>query len=52
VVRFKHNSGGWLEGDKRIGKDVLGAIRYFAGLKKLYKDRFQHVGKTLIGRKT
>lgn len=35
--------GCWLEGGQRMGKNVLEAIRYFAGQKKLFKVHFRNV---------
>lgn len=35
--------GCWLEGGPAMGKDVVEAIRYFGGLKKLFKIHFRNV---------
>jgi mannonate dehydratase len=35
--------GSWLEGGSRMGKDVVEAIQYFGGLKKLFKIHFRNV---------
>ena len=35
--------GCWLEGGQRMGKDVLETIRYFVGLKKLFKVHLRNV---------
>jgi mannonate dehydratase len=39
--------GCWLEGGELMGKDVLETIRYFGGLKKLFKVHFRNVDKPL-----
>jgi mannonate dehydratase len=39
--------GSWIEGGKRTGKDVVGAIRHFAGQKKLFKVHFRNVSAPL-----
>ncbi len=35
--------GCWLEGGPRMGKDVVETIKYFGGLKKLFKIHFRNV---------
>lgn len=40
-------AGTWLEGGKLMGKDVLEAIRYFAGRDKLWKIHFRNVSAPL-----
>ena len=35
--------GCWLEGGQGMGKDVLEALRYFTGLKKLFKVHFRNI---------
>jgi mannonate dehydratase len=35
--------GCWLEGGKAMGKDVVETIRYFGGLKKLFKVHFRNI---------
>jgi mannonate dehydratase len=39
--------GCWLEGGEGMGKDVVGAIKYFAGQKKLFKVHFRNVNQPL-----
>jgi mannonate dehydratase len=39
--------GTWMEGGKLTGMDVLDAIRYFAGQKKLFKIHFRNIDKPL-----
>jgi mannonate dehydratase len=40
-------AGCWLEGGELMGKDVFETIRYFGGLKKLFKVHFRNVDKPL-----
>jgi mannonate dehydratase len=40
-------AGTWMEGGKLTGMDVLDAIRYFAGQKKLFKIHFRNIDKPL-----
>ncbi len=40
-------AGTWLEGGKLMGKDVVEAIRYFAGQDKLWKIHFRNVSAPL-----
>lgn len=39
--------GCWLEGGERMGKNVLEAIEYFGGIKKLFVVHFRNVGAPL-----
>ena len=39
--------GSWIEGGERTGKNVLEAIRHFAGQKKLFKVHFRNVSEPL-----
>jgi mannonate dehydratase len=39
--------GSWIEGGERTGKNVLDAIRHFAGQKKLFKIHFRNVSDPL-----
>jgi mannonate dehydratase len=39
--------GTWMEGGKLTGKDVLDAIRYFAGQNKLFKIHFRNINQPL-----
>lgn len=39
--------GSWIEGGERTGKNVLDAIRHFAGQKKLFKIHFRNVSAPL-----
>jgi len=39
--------GSWIEGGERTGKNVLEAVRHFAGQKKLYKIHFRNVSEPL-----
>lgn len=39
--------GCWLEGGPKMGKDVLETIRYFGGLKKLFKVHYRNVNAPL-----
>ena len=39
--------GSWIEGGTGTGKNVLGAIRHFAGQKKLFKIHFRNVSAPL-----
>jgi mannonate dehydratase len=39
--------GTWMEGGKLTGMDVLDAIRYFAGQKKLFKIHFRNIDRPL-----
>jgi mannonate dehydratase len=39
--------GTWMEGGKLTGMDVLDAIRYFAGQKKLFKIHFRNINQPL-----
>ena len=39
--------GCWLEGGKGMGKDVIEAIRYFGGQRKLFKAHFRNVSQPM-----
>jgi len=39
--------GSWIEGGQQTGKNVLDAIRHFAGQKKLFKIHFRNVSESL-----
>jgi mannonate dehydratase len=39
--------GSWLEGGKMTGKDTVEMIRYFGGMRKLFKIHFRNVSAPL-----